>query len=75
LALPRLDGVVIEHRVNAGDEPAVALARTLLGLDIAVPEDWEAARHAPAPRADSKLPQQAGLCDFLADWISPRSTG
>jgi hypothetical protein len=47
LTLPRLDEVVIEHRANAGDEPSIALARTLLGLDIAVPKDWEAARRDP----------------------------
>ena len=47
LTLPRLDGVVIEHRVSAGDEPSVALAKSLLQLDIAVPEDWEKAKRDP----------------------------
>jgi len=47
LALPRLDGVEIEHRFCAGDEPAVALARSLLQLDIAIPDDWEKAKRDP----------------------------
>ena len=47
LALPRLDGVPVEHSLCAGDEPSVALAKTLLKLDIAVPEDWEKAKHDP----------------------------
>jgi len=47
LTLPRLDDVPIEHSLCAGDEPAVALAKTLSKLDIAVPEDWEKARHDP----------------------------
>ena len=45
LALPRLDGVPVEHSLCAGDEPSVALAKTLLKLDIAVPEDWEKSKH------------------------------
>ena len=47
LTLPRLDDVPVEHSLCAGDEPAVALAKTLLNLDIAVPEDWEKAKHDP----------------------------
>jgi len=47
LALPRLDGVPVEHSLCAGDKPSVALAKTLLKLDIAVPEDWEKAKHDP----------------------------
>lgn len=47
LALPRLDGVPVEHSLCAGDEPSVALAKTLLKLDLAVPEDWENAKHDP----------------------------
>ena len=47
LALPRLDRVPIEHSLCAGDEPSVALAKTLLNLDIAIPEDWEKAKHDP----------------------------
>ena len=47
LALPRLDHVTVEHSLCAGDEPAVALAKTLLKLDIATPEDWEKAKHDP----------------------------
>ena len=37
----------VDHSLCAGDEPAVALAKTLLKLDIAVPEDWEKAKHDP----------------------------
>lgn len=47
LALPRLNGVPVEHGLCAGDEPSVALAKTFLKLDIAVPEDWEKAKHDP----------------------------
>ena len=47
LALPRLDDVPLEHGLFAGDEPSVALAKTLLKLDIAVPEDWEKAKRDP----------------------------
>ena len=47
LALPRLDGVPVEHSLCAGDEPSVALAKTLLKLDLAVPEDWEKSKHDP----------------------------
>jgi hypothetical protein len=47
LALPRLDGVPVEHSLCAGDEPSVVLAKTLLKLDIAVSEDWEKAKRDP----------------------------
>jgi len=47
LALPRLARVPVEHSLCAGDEPSVALAKTLLKLDIAVPEGWEKAKHDP----------------------------
>ncbi len=48
LTLPRLDGVPLDHNLCAGDEPAVALAKTLLKLDIAVPDDWEKSKHDPS---------------------------
>ena len=44
----------------ANDEPSVALAKTLLKLDIAVPQDWEKAKHDPT--------DYIGLT--LARWIS-----
>lgn len=47
LAIPRLDGVPLEHRFSAGDIASIRLARTLLELDIAPPEDWRAANHDP----------------------------
>ncbi len=48
LALPRLDRVPVEHSLCAGDEPSVALAKTLLKLDIAIPEDWKKAKRDPS---------------------------
>jgi len=47
LAMPSLDGVPLEHRFSAGDQAAVALARTLLKLDVAEPGDWAIAGHDP----------------------------
>jgi len=47
LAVPRLDGMPIEHRFSAGDTASIALAQTLLELDIALPKDWIAANHDP----------------------------
>jgi hypothetical protein len=47
LAIPRLDGVPLEHRFSAGDMASIALSRTLLELDIAFPEDWVSANHDP----------------------------
>ena len=47
LAIPRLDGTPLEHRFSAGDTASIALAQTLLELDIALPEDWIAANHDP----------------------------
>jgi len=60
LTLPRLDDVPLEHSLCAGDEPAVALAKTLLKLDIAVSEDWEKAKRDPTA--------YVGLA--LARWIA-----
>ena len=47
LAMPRLDGVPLQFRFSAGDRASIALARTLLGLDLASPDDWELANHDP----------------------------
>ena len=47
LAMPRLDGVALQFRFSAGDRASIALARTLLGLDLASPDDWELANHDP----------------------------
>jgi len=47
LLLPRLTGVPLIHRVVADDRPAVALAKSLLELDIAIPGDWQKAEHDP----------------------------
>jgi hypothetical protein len=45
--LPRLAGVPPIHRVVADDRMAVMLAKSLVALDIAVPEDWKKAEHDP----------------------------
>ncbi|HLY62535.1 MAG TPA: hypothetical protein VKV95_17475 [Terriglobia bacterium] len=47
LAIPRLDGVPLEHRFSAGELASITLAQTLLELDIAIAEDWVAAGHDP----------------------------
>jgi hypothetical protein len=47
LAIPRLDGRPLEHRFCAGDTASIALARTLLELDIALAQDWDAASRDP----------------------------
>ena len=60
LGLPRLDRVPVEHSLSAGDEPSVALAKTLLKLDIAVPKDWEKAKNDPT----------AYIALTLARWIA-----
>ena len=39
LAIPRLDGTPLEHWFSAGDTASIALAQTLLELDIALPEE------------------------------------
>jgi hypothetical protein len=48
LALPRLDGVPLVHRLVADDTLAVMLAKSLLELDIAVADDWQRAEHDPS---------------------------
>src|SRR4029077_16767321 len=47
LAIPRLEGVPLEYLYSADDSASVALARTLVELDLAAPEDWEAAHRDP----------------------------
>lgn len=47
LAIPRLDGVSLQYHYSAGDSASIALARTLVQLDLAAPEDWEAANRDP----------------------------
>jgi len=47
LAIPRLDGTPLEHRFSAGDTASIALAQTLLDLDIALAKDWDAASRDP----------------------------
>jgi hypothetical protein len=47
LAIPRLDGVSLQYHYSAGDWASIALARTLVQLDLAAPEDWEAANRDP----------------------------
>jgi hypothetical protein len=47
LSIPRLGGVPLEHLYSAGDSALIALARTLVELDLAAPEDWEWAHRDP----------------------------
>jgi hypothetical protein len=47
LAIPTLAGIPVVHRYSAGDHAAIELSRTLVKLDIGVPEDWERATHDP----------------------------
>jgi hypothetical protein len=47
LAIPRLEGVPLEYLYSAGDSALIALARTLVELDLATPEDWESAHRDP----------------------------
>ncbi len=47
LNIPRLDGVPLEHLYSAGDSALIALARTLVELGLAAPEDWESAHRDP----------------------------
>ena len=57
-----------------GDQTLTLTSRGLTSNAVKLPVGALNAR-ARNRRADSKLPQQAGLCGFLADLISPRSTG
>lgn len=47
LAIPRLEGVPLEYLYSTDDSASVALARTLVELDLAAPEGWEAAHRDP----------------------------
>lgn len=47
LAIPRLDGVPLEHRFSAGETASIVLAQILLKLDIADAEDWGAVNRDP----------------------------
>ena len=47
LSLPRLEGVPQEYLYSTGDSALIALARTLVELDLAAPEDWESAHRDP----------------------------
>jgi hypothetical protein len=47
LAVPCLDGVPLRFEFSAGDRASIALARTMLELDLASPDDWEVANHDP----------------------------
>jgi hypothetical protein len=47
LGIPRLEGVPLEYCYSAGDSALIALARMLLELDLAAPEQWEPAHHDP----------------------------
>jgi len=48
LAMPPLDGMPLRFEFSAGDRACIALARTLLELDLGSPDDWEVANHDPA---------------------------
>lgn len=48
LTLPLLDGIPARFRTTGGDESAVALAKTFLLLDLALPEDWVLSQRDPA---------------------------
>ena len=47
LTIPRLEGVPLEYFYSAGDSALIALARTLVEVGLATPEDWEAAHRDP----------------------------
>jgi hypothetical protein len=47
LEIPKLDGAPLEHRFSAGELASIALAQTLLELDIAFAEDWVSASRDP----------------------------
>jgi hypothetical protein len=47
LVIPRLLGVPAEYLYSVGDSALIALARTLVELDLAAPGDWESAHRDP----------------------------
>ena len=60
LSIPRLEGVALEYCYSAGDSALIALARMLLELDLAAPEQWEPAHHDP----------EAYVLNALKCWIA-----
>jgi len=60
LAIPRLEGAPLEYLYSAGDSALIPLARTLVELDLAAPEDWESAHRDPG----------AYLLKALERWIT-----
>ena len=52
LAIPRLEGVPLEYLYSAGDSALIVLARTLVELGLAVPEDWESPVELPSRQGD-----------------------
>jgi len=47
LSIPRLEGIPLEYLYTADDSASVALARALVELNLAAPEDWESAHRDP----------------------------
>src|SRR5438034_11653077 len=47
LSIPRLEGVPVDYHYSDGDLALITLARSLLELDLAAPEQWEPAHHDP----------------------------
>jgi len=47
LSIPRLEGMPLKYLYSADDSASVALARTLVELDLAAPEDWQSAHRDP----------------------------
>lgn len=47
LAIPRLEDIPLKYLYCADDSASVALARALVELDLAAPEDWESAHRDP----------------------------
>ena len=46
--IPTLDKVPLEYQFSGGDGASITLARTLVELQLAAPEDWAAAKRDPA---------------------------
>ncbi len=55
LLIPRLDGIPAEHRFRAGDRAAIRLAKTIVELNIADPNDWQRVHHDPTDYVQSTL--------------------
>jgi hypothetical protein len=52
---PHLDRIPGEHRFHTGERASIQLARTLLELDMADPEDWRRVRRDPTAYAEATL--------------------